>query len=463
MEQFAHNLRMSVSIGPSTHVDARYGSLIFDNIPHGIFTVDHRGRITSFNRAAERITGWSFEEVLGRPCRDVFQSSNCEKACFLFRSIEDGETRRDQEVRIARRDGGRILVAVSTAALRDDDGNVVGGVEMIRDLSDVETLRRQIRASYTCEDIVSKSAAMRGVRELLPLVAKSQSTVLIEGEPGTGKELVARAIHNLGARRGKPFVAVNCGAIPETLVESELFGHMRGAFTDAKSDRPGRFALAEGGTLLLDEVGELSPAVQVKLLRVLQEREYTPLGGFRPVRADVRILAATNRDLALEVANRRFRQDLYFRLNVVRLTLPPLRARTEDIPLLVDHFVRRFNALQGRRIHAVSDRAMACLMAYHYPGNVRELENAIEHAFVICGGNTIKHDDLPAHVCDRSPRHQAAQPLAAEARQRPLENAEAAAIRDALERHRGNRTRAAQDLGISRNTLWRKMKRHGIG
>jgi len=446
---------MKLSIGPSTHIDARYGSLIFENIPHGIFTVDHRGRITSFNRAAERMTGWPIDEVLGRPCRDVFQSSNCEKACFLFQSIEDGETHRDQEVRIARRDGSRILVAVSTAALRDDDGNVVGGVEMVRDLSDVEALRRQIQASYTCEDIVSKAASMRGVRELLPLVARSQSTVLVEGEPGTGKELVARAIHNLGPRRDKPFVAVNCGAIPDTLVESELFGHVRGAFTDAKTDRPGRFALAEGGTLLLDEVGELSPAVQVKLLRVLQEREYTPLGGFRPVKADVRILAATNRDLALEVANRRFRQDLYFRLNVVRITLPPLRARSEDIPLLVDHFVQR-------RIHAVSDRAMACLMAYHYPGNVRELENAIEHAFVICGGSTIKHDDLPLHVCDQSSRHLPAGPLTAAPRHRPLENAEAAAVREALARHGGNRGRAAQDLGVSRNTLWRKMKRHGI-
>jgi DNA-binding NtrC family response regulator len=242
-----------------------------------------------------------------------------------------------------------------------------------------------------------------------------------------------------------------------------LFGHLKGAFTDAKSDRPGRFAMAEGGTLLLDEVGELSPAVQVKLLRVLQEREYTPLGGFRPVKADVRILAATNRDLALEVANRRFRQDLYFRLNVVRLTLPPLRTRTDDIPLLVDHFTRRFNALQGRRITSVSDRAMACLMAYHYPGNVRELENAVEHAFVVCGGNTIRLEDLPPHIYDQSPRPASPRASGGESQSGPLANAEATAIREALERHRGNRTRAAQDLGISRNTLWRKMKRHGIG
>jgi transcriptional regulator with PAS, ATPase and Fis domain len=299
---------------------------------------------------------------------------------------------------------------------------------------------------------------MQGVRELLPLVAKSTSTVLLEGEPGTGKELVARAIHNLGPRREGPFVAVNCAGIPETLVESELFGHVRGAFTDARSDRPGRFALAEGGTLLLDEVGEVAPSVQVKLLRVLQEREYMPLGGTRPVRADVRILAATNRDLSLEVMSKRFRQDLYFRLNVVRIALPPLRSRHEDVPLLVEHFMHRFNALQGRRIRRISDRALACLMGYRFPGNVRELENAVEHAFVVCAGDTIRLEDLPPHLREEP----VARRRGAAAESGPLESAEATAIRDALARSGGNRTRAARELGISRNTLWRKMRRHGI-
>jgi transcriptional regulator with PAS, ATPase and Fis domain len=335
---------------------------------------------------------------------------------------------------------------------------MIGGVEMFRDLTDVETLRRHLHATYTCEDIVSKSAAMRGVRELLPLVANSDSTVLIEGEPGTGKELVALAIHNLGPRNAGPFVAVNCGALPDTLVESELFGHVRGAFTDAKRDAQGRFAMAEGGTLLLDEIGDVSPAIQVKLLRVLQEREYLPLGGSQPVKANVRILAATNRDLALEVMNGRFRQDLFYRLNVVRIALPPLRSRVDDVPLLVHHFIQRFNALQGRRIRGISERAMATLMRYHYPGNVRELENAIEHAFVICGGGTIRLEDLPAHLRGESTiSPERITPVVG-----PLESAEATAIREALARHGGNRTRAAQDLKISRNTLWRKMKKHGI-
>jgi PAS domain S-box-containing protein len=439
-------------------LDPRYGDLIFDNIPHGIFTVDSNGHITSFNRAAERITGWRREDVMGRMCRDVFRANHCEESCFLFSSISEGEPHRDREVRMERRDGSELLVAVSTAALRDDIGGVLGGVEMFRDLSDVETLRRHLNATFTCEDIVSKSPAMRGVRELLPLVANSDSTVLIEGEPGTGKELVARAIHNLGPRREAPFIAVNCGALPETLVESELFGHVRGAFTDAKSDKPGRFAMAEKGTLLLDEIGDISSATQVKLLRVLQEREYLPLGGSRPKKADVRILAATNRDLALDVMNGRFRQDLFYRLNVVRIVLPPLRSRLEDIPLLVNHFIERFNAQQGRRIQGISERAMASLIGYGFPGNVRELENAIEHAFVVCGGSTLRLEDLPAHIRGASimPRRRAT------ATTGPLESAEAMAIRDALARHGGNRTRAASDLGISRNTLWRKMKKHGI-
>jgi PAS domain S-box-containing protein len=440
-------------------IDPRYGNLIFDNIPHGIFTVDGEGRITSFNRAAEEITGWEQGEVLGKACTSIFNSTHCAGRCFLFNSIEQGEPHRDREVHILKRDGTEIPVAVSTASLENQEGKVVGGIEMFRDLTEVNILRQELEGTYRIGDIVSKSAAMRGVRELLPLVARSDSTVLIEGEPGTGKELVARAIHNMGPRRDGPFIGVNCGAIPETLVESELFGHVRGAFTDAKKDKPGRFASAQGGTLLLDEIGDISAAVQVKLLRVLQEREYVPLGSSEPIKADVRILAATNRDLSHEAMNGRFRQDLYFRLNVVRIVLPPLRSRWEDIPLLVPHFIERFNTLQGRRIGGISERAMMTLSGHPFPGNVRELENAIEHAFVVCAGNTIRREDLPPNF-----RGEAAVPVSAprEPESNPLASAEAATIRDALKRHRNNRTRTAQELGVSRNTLWRKMKKYGI-
>jgi PAS domain S-box-containing protein len=481
-----------------TALDPQYGTIIFDNIPHGIFTVDALGMITSFNQAAEKITGWQRQEVIGMACAKVFQSDHCENSCFLRNSIERGRQHRDEEVLIRRRDGTQLLVSVSTADLVGKDGQVVGGVEMFRDLSMVATLRRQINEIYTSDDIVSKSAAMRGVRELLPLLAKSTSTVLVEGEPGTGKELVARAIHNLGPRRDKPFVAVNCGALPETLAESELFGHMKGAFTDAQKDKPGRFALADGGSLFLDEVGEITQTMQVKLLRVLQERQFTPLGAVAPVPMDVRILAATNRDLTSEVSHGRFRQDLFFRLNVVRVNLPPLRARNDDIPLLVEHFINKFNALQGRRIQGISERAMAILMRYQYPGNVRELENAIEHGFVICGSSTIEVEDLPPYIRGEKLPPIVEVDVAASAVGAPftpdstifpilptsltspaapsfgvplpptepasglLQDAEATTIREALTRQDGNRTKAAAELGISRNTLWRKMKRYGI-
>jgi PAS domain S-box-containing protein len=440
--------------------DPRYDQLIFRRIPHGIFTVDREGHITSFNPAAEEITGWQQSEVIGRPCREVLRADHCQDSCFLRSSMAGDEPHRDREVAITTRDGQELLVAISTASMKDADGELVGGVEMFRDLSMVVQLRRQIQGRFTGDDIVSQSEAMRGVREMLPLVAKSTSTVLIEGEPGTGKELVARAIHNLGDRRDGPFIAVNCGALPDSLAESELFGYVRGAFTDARHDKPGRFALAQAGTLFLDEIGDVTPALQVKLLRVLQERAYTPLGGVKPVTVDVRVLAATNRDLASEVAAGRFRQDLYYRLNVVRVNIPPLKARRKDIPLLVDHFIDKFNALQGRRITGISQEALRLLGEHDYPGNVRELENAIEHAFVICGGNIIRAADLPPNL--RGQDLTGMNGKSTGPSPKPLEEAEAAAIRAELDRWQGNRTKAAAELGIARNTLWRKMKRYGI-
>ncbi len=446
----------------NTFPDPRFGSTIFEKIPHGIFTVDQEGTITSFNRAAERITGWNREEVVGHQCSKVFRSDHCEHSCFLRQSIELGEQHRDQEVVITRKDGNDLLVSVSTASLEDENGNMVGGVEMFRDLTVIAELRRQVQNSYTNQDIVSKSPAMRGVRELVPLVARSRSTVLIEGEQGTGKEVIARAIHNLGSRRDQPFVAVNCGALPDTLAESELFGYVKGAFTDAVKNKAGRFALAEGGTLFLDEVGEISPAIQVKLLRVLQEKEYMPLGAEAAVSSDVRVLAATNRNLASEVGHGRFRQDLFFRLNVVRINIPPLRARMEDVPLLVGRFIEKFNALQGRRINGISERAIAQLLRFDYPGNVRELENAIEHGFVVCGGSVLEREDLPPHIIGEQVAPENLLNPQAPVDLGPLQGAEALAIREALANNGGVRTLAAKELGISRNTLWRKMKRYEI-
>ncbi|MBI5117048.1 sigma 54-interacting transcriptional regulator [Candidatus Poribacteria bacterium] len=439
-------------------LDTRFFPLIFDTISHGIFTIDADGRITSFNRMAEELTGYGKEEVIGRPCHQVFQADFCEVECPLKRSIKTREKSEAVEVNILTKDGRRLPIAISTSALVAEDGKVLGGVEMFRDLSAVTELRKRLMGSYVFEDIVSKSPSMHKIFEVIPLVANSQSNVLIEGESGTGKELAARAIHHLGSRRSKPFVPINCAALPDQLLESELFGYKRGAFTDARKDKPGRFAIAEGGTIMLDEIGELSLAMQVKLLRVLETKEYTPLGDNRSIRADVRVIACTNKNLAREVQRKRFRPDLYFRLNVVRISLPSLSERREDVPLLVNHFIERFNALQGRRIARCSERVMAALMGYPFPGNVRELENAIEHAFVVCIGDTIQLEDLPSHIVAAVTEST----TAAKARMLPLDNAEAETIRNVLSKHFGNRNRTAAELGVSRNTLWRKMRRYGI-
>jgi PAS domain S-box-containing protein len=439
-------------------VTQRFFPLIFDSISHAIFTTDAQGTITSFNRAAEEMTGYRRDEVIGRACSAIFRSDRCERSCPLKASIHTGERAHNEEATIIPKSGQSLPISVSTAALVEDGERIVGGVEMFRDLRLVTELRKQVEKSYVFEDIVSKSHHMKRLFETLPLIAVSQSTVLIEGESGTGKELIARAIHNLGPRREGPFVAISCAAVPDTLIESELFGYKKGAFTDAKEDKPGRFALAEGGSLLLDEIGDLSKQMQVKLLRVLQEKEYEPLGSTETVSADVRVIASTNRDLAQDVTSRKFRQDLYYRLNVVRLELPPLRTRKEDIPLLIQHFIDRFNTLQGRRITGCSERVLSALMRYPFPGNIRELENAIEHAFVICIDTTIQMDDLPQHIlsylADAEQQAPAAKPL--------LEDAEMHAIVSCLERNEYNRTRTAAELGISRNTLWRKIKRYGI-
>jgi PAS domain S-box-containing protein len=439
-------------------VTQRFFPLIFDSISHAIFTTDAGGTITSFNRAAEEITGYRRDEVIGKACSTIFRSDRCDRTCPLKASIDTGEKTLNEEATIITRSGQPLPISISTAALVEDGERIVGGVEMFRDLRLVTELRKQVEKSYVFEDIVSKSHHMKRIFETLPLIAGSQSTVLIEGESGTGKELIARAIHNLGPRRNGPFVAISCAAVPDSLIESELFGYKKGAFTDAKEDKPGRFALAEGGTLLLDEIGELSRQMQVKLLRILQEKQYEPLGSTETLSADVRVIASTNRNLAQDVTSRKFRQDLYYRLNVVRLELPPLRSRNEDIPLLVQHFIDRFNTLQGRRITGCSERVLSALMRYPFPGNIRELENAIEHAFVICIDTTIQMDDLPQHILsylsDTDPKAPAVKP--------PLEDAEMHAILSCLEKNEYNRTRTAIELGISRNTLWRKMRRYGI-
>jgi transcriptional regulator with PAS, ATPase and Fis domain len=379
----------------------------------------------------------------------------CEGECALRRTLDTGQPVVNTAAFIVDAHGRRIPISLSTALLRRRDGTIAGGAETIRDLSVVEELRKELAGRHQVGDLVTRSAAMRRIFEVLPQVAESESTILIQGETGTGKELLAHAIHDLSPRRRGPFVAVNCGALPDTLLESELFGYRAGAFTGATRDKPGRFALAEGGTLLLDEIGEVSPALQVRLLRVLQERAFEPLGGTAPVRADVRVIAATNRDLATLVEEGVFRHDLYYRVQVMKIELPPLRRRREDIPVLVDHFVAQLNAVQGKHLTGVSADVLAVLMAHDYPGNVRELHNVIEHAFILCREGRIELCHLPAPMVPP-------QPGSGTTIFEAVHAVEAQAILAALERNGSSRTAAARELGMNKSTLFRKAKQLGI-
>ncbi|MDX9787670.1 MAG: sigma 54-interacting transcriptional regulator [Desulfobacterales bacterium] len=431
--------------------------IILESISDGVFTVDHNWRIMSFNRAAEEITGISRKEAVGRHCWEVFRSNMCEGDCALKRTMKEGTALTNISTYIVNSDKKRIPIAVSTALLKDENGDVLGGVETFRDLSLVEELRRELDARFEIGNMTSRSATMQKLFHILPQVADSDSSILIEGETGTGKELMARAIHDLSRRKDKPFVAVNCGALPDSLLESELFGYKAGAFTHALKDKPGLFSQAEGGTLLLDEIGDVSPAFQVRLLRVLEAREYQPLGAVTPVKTNVRILAATNKNLEKMVAEGTFRQDLFYRIHVVRLLLPPLRERKEDIPLLVERFIARFNRIRGRTVTGVSPEVMAILMAYHYPGNIRELENMIEHAFVLCPDGLLTPKHLPSGLMG-SP----IAPLDTDSREDILKTAEKQMMMAALERNHFNRLAAARELGMHKSTFFRKVKRLGI-
>ena len=425
---------------------------ILDSINEGVFTVDPDWRITTFNRAAERITGVRRQDAIGRPCRDVFRASICERACALKGTLATGKPMVTATAHITSAAGGRIPVRISTAILKDASGAVTGGVETFQDLSRVEQLRKELDSRYTFEDIVGRSPAMRELFEILPQIAESGSTVLLEGASGTGKELFTRAIHNLSPRKKKRLVAVNCAALPDALLESELFGYKAGAFTDARRDKPGRFALADGGTIFLDEIGDVSPAMQVRLLRVLQERCFEPLGATSPEKVNVRVIAATNRDLTRLVREGKFREDLFYRIRVIHLKLPSLKERREDIPLLVDHLVAKLNRVQGKDIAGVSQEVLVRLMDHDYPGNVRELENIIEQAFVLCRGGLIELRHLPPEF-----RPPGMAPVAA-ASVMSMRSMQRHMMEAALKRNHGNRQRTALELGIDPSTLYRKLK-----
>jgi PAS domain S-box-containing protein len=449
--------------------------LIFDSINEGVFTIDERFHITSFNAAAERITGHFRADAVGRKCFEVFRGSICQSGCALRRTMQSNVPEQDVRVDILNEEMRQVPITVSTAVLKEPNGRVIGGVEIFRDITEVEQLRDELAGRQRFMDIVGESAAMQEVFGLIPQVADSDTAVLVTGPSGTGKELVAQAVHDLSPRRANPFIRVNCGALPDTLLESELFGYVRGAFTGAVINKPGRFQQADGGTLFLDEIGDISPAFQVKLLRVLEEGEVQALGDTKTIKVDVRVVAATNRDIDEMVRNGAFREDLYYRIRVVPIALPPLLKRQKDIPLLIAHFIKRHAAKTGKGSPKITRKAMHVLYDYAYPGNVRELRNILERAFVLSGSDIIDVHHLPPEVVQstsvssNSGVYRRIRPSDRRIREAPVsetpahhQRPEIRRLLAILEENGWNRAATAKSLGMGRTTLWRRMKEFGL-
>lgn len=437
---------------------------ILESISDGVFTVDEDWKITSFNRAAEKITGVSRKNAIGQNCFEVFKSNMCESSCPLRRTMKTGKPLVDRSGFCVTKKGKRIPISVSTALLVDARGRVLGGAETFRDLSELEDLKKELAARGPNPIFRSKSPSMEKLLAMLPAVSDSTSSILIQGETGTGKEVLARAIHALSPRKDGPFVAVNCGAIPESLLESELFGYKKGAFTGADRDKQGRFALAEGGTLFLDEIGDISTALQIKLLRVLQEREYEPLGGTKPVKADIRLVSATNADLAALIAEGKFRRDLFYRVNVINLVLPPLKDRKEDIPDLASGFLSSFASKMNKKIDGIAPEVFSRFYAYDWPGNIRELENVVERMVVLAADSIIGKESLPGELTAQSVAvKEALSGTGITKVSLVRDEAERECIIAALDAHGWKRAETAVALGMDKATLWRKMKKLGIG
>ncbi len=425
---------------------------IFGSVKEAIITLDMKLAVMEANQSTETICGLKTSEMIGKTLSDCL--TPCSRSCnnVIRQTMEKKSTIKEYRIECNHQQRQRQLVSVSSAPLRDANGQYLGAVLVIRDITLLRDLERELRERHQFQNIIGRSKKMQDLYRLLEDLANLETIVLITGESGTGKELVARALHYSGQRAFKPFIAVNCSALTESLLESELFGHIKGAFTGAIKDKEGRFQAANGGTLLLDEIGDISPIIQLKLLRVLQEKTFERVGDSKPQKVDVRVIACTNKNLKEKVRLGEFREDLYYRLKVVEVALPPLRDRLEDIPLFLDYLCRRFNERFNRKIEGVSSEVLHIFMNYPWPGNVRELEHVIEHAFIICHGHVITIDDLPVEFRELGKPGKAS----ALGNRKPLAQ-EAQEIINALTKARWNKTKAAHLLGINRRTLYRKL------
>ncbi len=441
--------------------DERNLKIILDNLGIGVFTTTRGGHVTFFNTMAESISGYNRKEVLGKPCSVILGGNNGKDTALLLKSISDGKPRSNKNGLVSTKDERVISVQADYMALFNERARIVGGLATIEDLSLIQQMSRAISAQYIFADMIGKAPSMQKIFSMVPVVAASEATVLIGGPTGTGKDLLAKIIHNISSRAQKPMVKVNCAALPDNLLESEMFGYVKGAFTGADQDKPGRFQEADGGTIFLDEIGDLPLSLQAKLLRVLEDQEFYPLGSRKMTKVDVRIVAATNQTLEKEVEKRRFREDLFYRLNVLRLELPPLRERREDVPLLINHIMKQRSTMLRAPAKGISEGAMEVLLNYGYPGNVRELENILEHALIICQDDTIERKHLPHSLQKKSPPLESPEDSGDNFLSATHSN-ERRRILQALKRfdwHRGN---TALELNMNRSTLWRKMKKYNL-
>lgn len=446
---------------------SKYWKTIVDTLQDGVMVVDPSGKVMAANPAAERLTGYRSEELIDQSCRildctgcEIIGQGVAEKWCGLFAK---GDVRA-KKCLITNKENRIVNVIKNASILRDDSGKIIGAVETLTDMSDlvrqqqeIIQLRKSLQMDEGYHGLIGKSPPMQNVFELIDNVSLTDSPVMISGESGTGKELVARAIHEISARREKPFIKVNCAALNENLLESELFGHNKGAFTGADKTRIGRFEAAHRGTIFLDEIGDIPLSIQVKLLRTLEEKEIERVGDHTPIKTDVRLISASNKNLEKLIAEEKFREDLYFRINVFPMTCPPLHDRAEDIPMIVQNFIHRNSMKSGKKISGLTPEAMDKIMAYDWPGNVRELRNAIEYAFILCPGDSIDVEHLPPKITGTPQDY----PAPATARMNTNHQKREALIK-ALRQAGGNRSEASRILGVSRVTVWKQIKKYGI-